>query len=390
MQSAETRKTGQFIIVVGILLVAAGIAVLLFLFKPVAERAPAPYEPPPVRYMVARTAEVSIPVKSQGTIEPRAEINLSAEVPGRISEISESLNDGEFFKQGELLARIDDSDYRLAITKAEATVAAARQALARVEAEAEQARFDIQRMGRDLEQSSAYALREPHLKEARANLKAARADLAIARLQLERTRVRAPFDGRVVEKRIDVGEYVSPGMTLARIYSSRRMQVKLPLTQRQLNLIDLSVQQDSPSETGSKVLLETDFAGKHLQWQARLTGLESRVDPRNRMLNAIAEIDSGTTLRQPDGALVSTAGLFVSATIEGRSIGGVFVIPRLALRNGNEVWLLNDAQLDIKKVSVLHKDDNTVYIDRGLSPGDRVITSALDYAIQGMKLSAVE
>jgi RND family efflux transporter MFP subunit len=391
MARMKINELSQGVLVAGILVLATVGAVLLFVFKPVAERKPAPYEPPQVQVIEVRPQALRIPVHSQGTVKALAEIDLSVEVPGRISRISAHLNDGEYFKKGEVLAHIDDKDYKLAITKAEAQVAAARQALARVEAEAEQARFDIQRMGNDLTKTSAYALREPHLKEARANLKAAQADLAIARLNFDRTQVHAPFDGRVIQKQVDVGEYVSPGISLAQVYSTAKMEVKLPLSQRQIRLIDVPGNNGEQQQTKPpQVTLEADYAGRQLHWQARLTRTESVIDTRNRLLNGIAEIDTSTFSSQQQNGSAPTAGLFVRAIIEGRLIDRLYVIPRGALRSGNQVWLFRDKKLHIARVEVLHKDDKNAYIEKGLDDGDRVVTSALDYAIQGMQLSLME
>jgi RND family efflux transporter MFP subunit len=389
MQPAERGKFNQPMIVAGILLLGIIAAAMLFVFKPVAEKQPAPYQPPEVSYMEVSRQAVRIPVRSQGNIEARIEINLSVEVAGRISHISPLFNDGKFFSRDDLLARIDDRDYKLAITRAEAQVAAAEQALARVQAEAEQARLDIQRMGRSLENASPYALREPHLQEARANLKAARADLALAKLQHKRSFIRAPFDGRVIIKNVDVGEYVTPGMALARIYSTETMELKLPLTQHQLRLVDLPLHNNSENMQPVNVLLETDYAGRTLQWNARLVRTESVIDSRNRLLNAIAQISNKELLQAEASEAALTAGLFVRARIAGKQIENIAVIPRDALHNGDQVWLIRDNMLDIRKVGVLHKDDTSAYIESGLADGDKLITSALDYAIQGMRVAPI-
>ncbi len=382
MSSDKVHYRSQILTGLAIVAVAVLVAVLLFVFKPRAEKKPAPYQPPPVSWMEISPQTVSIPVQSQGTVEAKTTINLSVEVAGRISKISEQLNDGEYFKQGDVLARIDDSDYRLAITKAEAQVAAARQALARVEAEAEQARFDIQRMGQDIDKASPYALRIPHLKEARANLKAADADLAIARLQQQRTSIRAPFDGRVIEKLVDVGEYVSPGKPLASIFSTHNLQVKLPLSVQQQKLLALPTSQEKNGFP--KVSLSANYTGGNQEWSARITRVESTIDIRNRLLYAIAEING--ELNGIEQNALPTAGLFVEASIEGRPIDNVFVLPRIALRGGHQIWRIRDDKLDIVEVGILHKNDEYVYIDNGLQPGDRIIVSALDYAIQDMRI----
>jgi len=377
------------LIVAGILVLGIIIAILLVLFKPVADKQTPVYKPPEVSFISVNRRTVRIPVKTQGTIEAKTEIDLSVEVPGLINHISEQFNAGEFFSRGDLLLRLDDTDYKLAITKARAQVAAARQALARVDAEAQQARLDIRRMGGDIDKASPYALREPHLREARANLKAAEADLDMAELQHKRTFIRAPFDGRVVKKNVDVGEYVTPGVALARIYSTETMELKLPLSQHQSRLVDLPLRETAEQQPAGKVLLETDYGGRTLHWTARLVRTESVIDSRNRLLNAIAEISNKALLQADASEAALTSGLFVRASIVGKLLENIAVIPRAALHSGDQVWLLKDNKLDIRKVSVLHKDENSAYIDAGLADGDQLITSALDYAIQGMRLTPI-
>jgi len=126
-----------------------------------------------------------------------------------------------------------------------------------------------------------------------------------------------------------------------------------------------------------------------LHWTARLVRTESVIDSRNRLLNAIAEISNKALLQADASEAALTAGLFVRASIVGKLLENIAVIPRAALHSGDQVWLLRDNKLDIRKVSVLHKDETSAYIDAGLADGDQLITSALDYAIQGMRLTPI-
>ncbi len=379
----NANSSSQGKLVMAILVLGVIITILLFMFRPKAERKIADIKPPVVEVVKATYQTVHIPVYSQGNIAAKIRINLSAEVMGRVVEVSNSLSDGADFNVGDILLRIDDSDYKLAMTRADAQVAAAQQALARTEAEAEQARFDLQRMGRTENETTAFALKLPHLKEARANLKAAQADLAIAELQYKRTSVHAPFTGRVISKKVDVGQYVVPGQVIAEIYATEKMEVRLPLTQSQQALIDLP---------NGSVLLTTELAGKKLSWQGRISRTESIVDTRNQLLYAVVEIDKAQAKNTTDdlNASLLAPGLFVRAVIKGRQLTDIVVLPRTALRFGDEVWLLDDGNLLRKqKVNVLHKDETYVYIDAGIEEHKKVIVSALDFAVDGMALSLI-
>ena len=389
MFTRPNNSPSQLLIVIGIILLGVVITVVLFVFKPEAERKPVEYQPPQVEYIVIHPQTIHIPVNTQGTIQATTQINLAAEVAGKVSSVSPQLNAGAYFKKGDVLLSIDDSDYSLAIIKAEALVAAAKQVLARTEAEAEQARLDIKRIGRRTDSLTAYALREPQLKEAQANLKAARADLAIAKLQLERTKIIAPFDGRVISKHVDVGQYVSPGMAVAEIYSTERVEVRLPLTQSQVSLVNIPAMylQKNGSKT-SDVDLMSEFGGKQWHWLGQVVRTESVIDSRNRLVYVVAEVnESSEDVTKPP----LTSGMYVKAIIKGKQLDNIFVLPRDALRYGQEIWLANENDELVKQpVKVLYKDDRFVYISEGLQAQQKVITGALDYAVQGMKLGLSE
>ena len=387
----RTGKKTQAYVFFAILSIGLLITALLVVFKPTAERKPVDDKPPEVTVVKARPTTLRIPVISQGTVKAKIQIKLVAEVAGKIAEISALENSGGYFEKDELLLRIDDSDYQLAIVKARAQVAAASQSLARVEAEAEQARFDLQKMGRIESKTRAYALREPHLKEARAMLKAAQADLSMAELQKRRTSIKAPFNGRVINKLVDVGQYVTPGSVLAEIYAVDSVEIRLPLSQSQLSLIDIPIEyENEPSQaTGSGVLLTAEFAGKKWNWPGLLVRTEGLIDASNKLLYAVVEVDRPYQRSQqfPDRPPL-TPGLFVRARIEGKQMLDVFVLPRSALRYGQELWLLNEENLlEKRSVNVLFKDEQFIYLHGSLRPGEKVITSSLDVAVSGMELS---
>ena len=385
----DRNRRLQLLLVLAVLLFGIAVAVLLVVFKPSAKRVVAEHKPPQVDIYLAVAQDIHIPVQSQGNVQAGTQITMAAEVSGKIKWVSESLRDEGYFSKGDLLLAIDDDEYKLLITKAEALVAAAGQLLARTEAEADQARQDLKRLGRDPAQSTDYALRIPHLKEARANLKAAKADLAIATLQRQRTEIRAPFAGRLIKKYVDVGQFVAPGGTLLDIYSIETAEVRLPLTQNQLVLLSLPVNDPNGlDETDNQVLVTAVYAGKSWRWNGRLVRTEGVIDERNRIVYAVVQIDR-PNLADPEqpGRPALTSGLFVKVIIPSRLLEQVYVLPRVALRFGREIWLVDeDNRLLKRQVGVLHKEKLHVYIDSGLKPGERVITSSLDIAIDNMKL----
>ena len=178
-------------------------------------------------------APVSLDVHSQGTVEPRTTSTLVAQVGGRIVDVADAFAVGGLFRRGQVLVRIDPRDYELAVRDAEAAVAQARVQLEREQAEAELARRDWEELG-DGGEPSALLLHKPQLAQARAALEAAQASVERARLNLERTRVSAPFDGRVRAKQADLGQSVAAGTPLADVFATEYAEVRLPVTKEDL------------------------------------------------------------------------------------------------------------------------------------------------------------
>jgi len=384
-----------------IVLVGIVIAWLLLLTSPKAKRESTVSLPPLVKFIEIQPQDVRIPVFTQGTVKPRTSINLSAEVTGRIVEVSPEFSNGSFFKKDDVLLRINPSDYQLAITKAEALVASAKQQLARGEAEYKQKVAEYKGVSRG--KVSDYALRKPQYEEAKAKLKSARADLGLAKVQLERCNIRAPFDGRVVSKKADVGQYVMPGMVMAEVYSTDVAEVRLPLSQRQINLLDLPSNAGSPAELKTseelvKVTLSGKAAGQLQSWTSELIRTEAVIDERNRLQYVVAQVKDPYGLH-PDSERrpVLNTGLFVEAKIEGRLLKNVYVLPRLAIHNNNTVRVLDKKRrLSIRRVSLIHRGEELAYVKQemnltgskseGISSGERVIVSPLDAVVEGMQL----
>lgn len=383
----------RFKVVLPIIILVAGVVIawLLVINSPRAQREAIVSKPPLVQTVRVIPESVRIPVYSQGTVRPRTSTNLSAEVTGRIIETSSRFANGAFFRKGDVLLRINPSDYELAITKAEALVASARQQLARAEAEYKQKLEEYK--GIDPAKITDYALRKPQYEEAKASLKSAIADLDLARVQLQRCTIQAPFDGRVVEKKADLGQYVTPGMMLAQVYATDVAEVRLPLSQSQINLLDL------PSSVANghnnKKAIEPTWAklkgqvgGHDYTWESQIVRKEAVIDERNRLQYVVAQVKDPYGLEaKSDTKPELTTGLFVTAAIDGRLLENIFVLPRQAIHNNNTVWLLDEnKRLIINTVEVIYRGEDKVYISKGLDKGDTVIVSPLDAVINGMQL----
>lgn len=335
----------------------------------------------------AEPATVRLSVKTQGEVRPRREIDLIPQVAGKVTYLAENFVAGGFFNEGDVLLRIEDADYRLAVTRASAEVARAQRALDREQAEAEIARRDWEELGEG--EASALTLREPQLAEARAALAAARAQLQDAQLQLGRTELTAPFTGRVREKAVDVGQYVTPGQRLGRVFSTDVVEVRVPLTDAELALLDLPVAfQASDGESGPVVRISGDLAGRRHEWAGHIARTDSAIDTQSRTLFAFVEVEDPYGAGSDDGAPLAV-GLFIDAEIEGREVDGAVTLPRSALRGHDEVYVAKlDGTLDIRTAAVVTSDREKVVFSSGLEPGEYVVTSPILTPSQGLAIEA--
>ncbi len=331
-----------------------------------------------VRIQEIEPGPLEMIVESQGTVSPTTVTELIPEVSGRVEWISPSLVAGGSFDAGDVLLRIDQRDYVSAVQRAEAN-------LSRAEAEFEHARFDYKRLqqltARKLASRSQLetALRTARVTEAA--LADARIALEQARLDLSRTRLMAPFKGLVRSERVDLGQFVARGTSIATVYAADQLEVRLPVADTQLAYLDVPVglQGQIPPERAPRVTLASRFAGRDYTWQAHLHRIEAEIDSKSRMVTVVARIDISDAETPP------AVGMFVNARIHGRTVDNVVVVPRSALRNDNRVLIVDGQnRLRFRKVEPLRLYGDQVVLKSGLAAGERLCLSPLQTPIDGM------
>tara|TARA_Y100001949_G_scaffold63940_2_gene54144 strand:- start:1993 stop:3138 length:1146 start_codon:yes stop_codon:yes gene_type:complete len=342
---------------------------------------------PQVRVVEVELTEVTLTVKSQGTVEPRTQSQLVPEVSGRIIDVSPSFVAGGFFEAGDVLFKTDPHDYEQALVQRNAEVESARLHIAQEEAEAEVAQWGWDRVGTG--QARSLTLREPQIASAKAELAAAKANLETAQRNLERTEVRAPFSGRVRQKNVDVGQFVTVGAPVARIYAVDAAEVRLPLPNEDLAYLDLPLNYrgESGRIRGPAVTLRAEFAGRIHEWQGRIVRTEGEIDPQTRMVHVVAEVQNPYG-RGPDPTRPPlAAGMFVEAEIVGRTVEHVAIVPRAALRGPSQVLVVDvNSRLRFRDVEVLRATTNELFILGGLETGDRVNVSPVEAVSDGMEV----
>jgi RND family efflux transporter MFP subunit len=372
-----------------VLLVGSGVSYALLVGKP----GPAPQEMPPaslprVDVVRADPATRSLAVSTQGSVIPLREIKLVSQVGGRVEAVSPRFAEGGFFAAGEQLVKVEDVDYHFAIARAESQVAAARQRVAEEEGRALQAKREWRDLGS--EQGNALFLRKPQLAAAEAALRAAEADRDAARLDLERTGISVPFNGRISEKYVDVGQYVAPGTAIAAVYDTDIVQVRLPLTDSQVALLDLPLNYDDTAVqdiVGPPVVLEARFANRVWEWQGEIVRTDASIDVDSRVVYAVAEVRKPFARVPGSDRPPLSPGLFVDARISGRQLEQVSLLPRSALRSDGTVMIVDAGQrARVREVGVLYSTVNEVWV-QGLEGGERVIVREPSLTVAGMEVT---
>jgi RND family efflux transporter MFP subunit len=336
-----------------------------------------------------RSESVTISVKTQGEVRPKTEIDLVPQVSGRIVAMSDSFNEGAEVLPDTLLLKIDDADYQVALVRSQARVAEAQTALERELATAEMKKKEWSD-GRKDQEPTPFALNLTQVEGAEANLRAAQADLEKARLDLARTEIRVPFHGRVRTRTVGIGQYVTAGVSLGRVFSIDTVEVRLPLTDTQLAELSLPIGFTANDALAApRVDFSAAMGNREYQWEGRIVRVDAAVDQSTRLIYATAEVTDPYGLAAAEG-MPMAVGMFVSAAIAGVNEQFAFVMPRMALRANDKVYVINaENKLEIRTVNVLSTSEEQVLVSSGVEPGERVVTSTLPNAVDGMDVAPI-
>lgn len=334
---------------------------------------------------------VVLDVTVQGQTRPRTEVDMSPQVGGKITYVSPNFVAGGQFRRGEVLLRLEEADYQVSVLRAEASVARAEQLVVREKAEGQIAAEDWKDLGRGGE-PSALTLRKPQLAEAQASLKSAQADLDNAKLQLSRTNITAPFSGRIRERFADIGQFVSPGARLARIFATDAIEIPLSLNDADLTRLDIPLTMNANSSGKIYgVTLSAIIAGKRREWSGQIVRTDGVFDPQTRTFSAIAEVKDPFGKGASSDGFPLPPGLFVDAQIQGKTLEDVIVIPRDSLRPEDKVYVVDDqGEAQSRSTTVLDTNAARAVINGGVEPGELVITSTLEKSQISLKFKVLD
>lgn len=338
-----------------------------------------------IRVIRIKKQSIQLEVLSQGNVLPRIQSELIPEVSGRVKWMSPKLVSGGYFDKDEILLSIDDRDYRSSVARHQARVT-------RAKAEDEHARFELRRM-QELVKNKLTS--QSSLENALRNERVAQATLVEARISLEqaqrdlwRTEIRAPYEGLVRTERVDLGQFITRGQSVASIYASDSVEVRLPVADRQLAYLDLPLgyRGELTDALSTEVVLSTTYGGQRYEWIGKLVRTEAEIDSKSRMINAIVRVDN----KYDDGHPPLPIGLFVAASIKGRTVDNIVSLPRAALRNQNQVLIVDkNNRLRYRSVEVMRFEKDKVIISAGLEDGEVVSISPIQTVVDGMRVEPV-
>jgi len=348
-----------------------------------------------VKARVLQPTEHQVWVRTQGNAQPRTRSTLLPEVTAKVVSVATNFDEGGFFKKGDELVKLDPVDYETALVVARAAEAQARTTLAEEEARAAQALEDWESLGRTAA-ASDLTLRKPQLAQAKANLDARSAEVVRAQRDLERTTIRAPYDGQVLIQNVDVGQLVTPGTSLGTIFATDYFEVRLPLPERDLRFLTLPEHYRNQSPTDVPpipVKLRALHSGRLVRWDAEIVRVESAIDEATRQMMAVAQVRD-PYMKRGDDLPPLKIGQFVEAEIQGQPLKDVFVIPRSVVRAGNEIILITD-QNTLRRVQIepLTGNEKEVVFSatqtKGPRAGDRLCLTPIPFPAEGAKVEPV-
>jgi len=325
---------------------------------------------------------INIIIDSQGTIIPRTESQLYPEIRGEVVYVSPKLDEGSSFNEGDILLRIDSRDYELDIKTAEASLDDAKTALSIAQAESnfEREQWELSNSG----DASDLRLKIPQLKKAESTVEAAEANLEKLKRNLEKTTIKAPYDGLVRKKNVDRGTVIGPGYLIANIYAIDYVEVKLPIPDEDLSFLDIPLDGSQINKSNQPlVMLKGSLGGKNIEWEGRIVRMEAEFDPKSRMAILIARVSDPYKYKFP-----LRVGQFVEAEITGRNYNNLYIIDRELIKNKNQVVTINraDSTLKYEDINVLRYVDDTALINGGLPDEVSVCITNLDVMYNGMKI----
>lgn len=422
----------KFIIPVIVLVGAGFFGKYLIETGPEAKKKPFVQSLPVVEVITLKPQQYTVNVEASGIVKASTQTNLVAEVSGRIVSTSENFLEGNYFDKNQTLLEIDKANYLNAVEIAESEVESNKASLKQIQAEEQSNSRSIKLAKQNLELGKKELARvrsllnkqlisrslvdaeeqklnqlEQKLQDlegvqstytSRANVIKAKINSTLAKLKqeslnLSRTTVKSPYAGRVLKKNVDIGQFVSIGTILGEIYATDHVNVELPLSLNQYELLGMPEafrdRKISAEDLPSVTLTSTSVSNKD-SWQGRVVRTSAALDEQSRQINVIVQVDNPYEAKHGNKTPIRI-GQYLKATIKGKTFKNVFVLPPIAVLYNREIRVLKDGKINIIPVNVLWNStqDTVVEADDKLV-GQQLITTNLDQAIEGTQAITLE
>lgn len=398
-------------ILLPIIIVIATIALVMVIFKnpPTSQRG----KPSKAAQITVATTTLTpqnyqVIIASFGTVKPRTQSVLFAQVSGQITYVSKQFRAGGFFEQGDILIKLDDRDYRAEVNIAQASLMSAKQNLQEEDARVKQAKADWQRLGNG-KAANVLVLRQPQYEAAQAQVLSAQAQLDKAKLSLERTNIAAPYAGRILKKNVDIGQVISSNTELADIFAVDYVEIRLPIKNKDLPLMKLpeeyrsadneadhniitldgktysNLEQNTHNTMSSNVVISSDLMGEQV-WQGKIVRTESAIDEVSQQLYVVAQIIRPYDGEYNKGAQIKM-GQYVTAQITGRVVESALVIPSSAVYQGSYVYIVENNLLMRKEIQLGWQNGKEAIVTEGLIAGNELVLTSLGQVSSGTRVA---
>lgn len=377
------KSKSQLMIVACVGVVTAAAFAALYLLRPTAPVEKIQERVERLEVITAKKMDVFPTVNTQAVVESSLNINIKSQVSGQVVCTSPRFESGGIFDTGEVIMRIDPSDYELALIQAEVNVAKAQQTLSVELEQTDLAKIDWEKYGQG--EATDLVLRIPQLREAEAGLKGAQANYDTQRIRLERTAIKAPFPLMIDQKQVDLGQIVSVNQDLVKVFGTEEAEIRMPLSQKQLDLLNVRNVGILPEEKVLNVKVRDLTREDGVVWDAQILRLDGSIDRKSRVYYAVATIYDPINIKYEKETPPLLPGVFVNLEVFGPKISNVFKVPAMAMRDDDNIFIYANNKLITKRVEILDRDQSFITIKSGINEGDYIVPKPPYSYVPGMK-----
>jgi len=379
----------QLLITLSIMFFGIFVFVVLIIFWKSPEKEEQEVLAPLVVVERLKPKDIQMVISAYGTVSPKVEVDVVPEVSGKVVSINPGLQTGGLIPADEQILKIDERDYKFAVQQAQALVADAQVRYDIEVAESDVARRVWDELHPGTEPNSPLVLRESQVRQAKAALESGQAQIETAKLRLERTSLSLPFDALIISEKVDLGQYLMAGQSVAVAYGIDAVEIKVPLEDEELAWFD--VFEDSASLNGNRSLsvkipavVKADFAGAEHVWDGYVTRTTGQVDKMSRMISVVVEVPKPFDFAEDRPPLLP--GIFAEVQIQGKVLKSALAVPRDAIHEGNKVWMVKDDRLYVKALDIVRADKDFAYARADINQNATIVISSLDSVMDGMEV----